>query len=72
MSTNTKEKTRMSDDFDIVFESPSPCCGEAFSWVWDESELHFTAECGCMKRYNLLPATARVEHDPEDFDDYEE
>jgi hypothetical protein len=59
----------MSDDFDVVFESPSPCCGEELPWEWDESELHFTAECGCMKRYHLQPTTAQIERDEEDFED---
>jgi len=70
---NPKEKINMSnDDFDVIFESPSPCCGEVLPWEWDETELYFTAECGCMKRYRLRPTNALVEHDPEDFEDYDE
>jgi hypothetical protein len=62
----------MSDDFDVIFESLSPCCGEAFHWLWDESELNFSAECGCMKRYHLRPSTALLEQDKEDFEDYDD
>ena len=59
----------MSDDFDVTFESPSPCCGEGLEWEWSSDELHFEAECGCMKRYRLRPLTAHIEHDIEDFED---
>ena len=72
VSNPNEKKPIMSDDFDIIFESPSPCCGEVLSWEWDEPELRFGAECGCMKRYHLRPITALVEHDAEDFEDYDE
>lgn len=58
----------MSDDFDATFGLPSPCCGEALPWEWDESELKFESECECMKRYTLVPMTAVVEHESEDFE----
>lgn len=72
MSNPTEKKPIMSDDFDVIFESPSSCCGEELPWEWDESELQFNAECGCMKRYHLRPATALVERDVEDFEENEE
>ena len=73
MSPNpAKEKNQMSDDFDVTFESPSPCCGESLNWEWEDTELRFEAECGCMKRYHLRPLTALIEHDAEDFEDYDD
>lgn len=68
----TKEKNTMSDDFDVVFESPSPCCGIHLHWEWDEGELNFHSECDCMKRYHLTPMTAQVERDEEDFEEYDD
>lgn len=65
----SSEKNKMSDDFDVQFESPSPCCGDHLNWVWDSEELAFHAECDCMKRYHLRPHTASVECDAEDFED---
>jgi hypothetical protein len=58
----------MSDEFDIVFESLSPCCGDALHWEWNENELFFHSECGCLKRYNLRPIAAEVEHESEEFE----
>ncbi|KPL07303.1 hypothetical protein AMJ86_04770 [bacterium SM23_57] len=58
----------MSDEFDIMFESPSPCCSEALDWEWDDSELSFQAECNCMKRYTLRPTLAEIEHESEEFE----
>ena len=58
----------MSDEFDIVFESPSECCGESLHWEWSEAELCFESECACMKRYNLRPIAAEVEHESEEFE----
>ena len=62
----------MSDVFDAIYEAPSPCCGESLHWEWDENELRFDAECECMKRYQLAPITAQVEHDSEEFESDDE
>lgn len=68
---NTKEQP-IFDDFDDEYESYSPCCHESFEWLWDEGEMCFLAECGCMKRYRLRPTQAiRVRID-EDFENDEE
>ena len=58
----------MSDEFDVLFESPSQCCGEAMHWEWDDEHYYFEAECGCMKRYTLRPTSAEIEHESEEFD----
>ena len=58
----------MSDEFDIVFESLSECCGESLHWEWSEVELSFESECACMKRYILRPIAAEVVHDSEEFE----
>ena len=62
----------MSDVFDTVYEATSPCCGESLHWEWDGEELQFDAECECMKRYKLTPATAQVDHDSEEFESDDE
>jgi hypothetical protein len=62
----------MSNDFDVIFETPSPCCGIHLHWEWDETVMHFHAECDCMKRYHLIPATADVERDAEEFENDDE
>ena len=50
----------MSDDFDILYHSTAPCCGEDLGWEWDEDELCFVAECGCTNGYQLIPSRATV------------
>ncbi len=62
----------MSEDFDIIYENVSPCCGESLHWEWNDTDLLFDSECGCMKRYHLKPITAVVEHDREDFEEDED
>ena len=62
----------MSSDFDVLFESVSPCCAEGLHWEWNEDELRFDSECGCMKRYHLKPISATIEHDNEDFEGYDD
>jgi hypothetical protein len=52
----------MSDDFLIVFEEHSPCCGDVLTWEWNEDNLYFEGECDCFKRYILRPLTARFEN----------
>jgi hypothetical protein len=61
----------MSNDFDINYESSSPCCGESLGWDWDESELQFGGECSCGKNYYLIPNTAIVIADTDNEDDNE-
>ena len=61
----------MSEHFDILFESASPCCGEGLGWEWDEDELQFTAECSCLKCYHLIPNTASMIADADNEDDDE-
>lgn len=58
----------MSDVFDIVFESPSPCCSESMHWEWNDEDLVFESECNCMKRYTLRPTAAEIEHESEEFE----
>lgn len=62
----------MSDDFDVIFESPSTCCGNGLHWEWDAEHMRFHSECECMKRYHLRPLTAQIESDAEDFEDYDD
>ena len=61
-------KTNMSDEFDIMFESPCPCAGETMHWEWDDEHLYFEAECSCMKQFILRPITAEIEQVSEDFE----
>jgi len=58
----------MSDVFDAIYEATSPCCGEALHWEWNDAEMRFDSECECMKRYQLSPLTAEVDHDSEEFE----
>lgn len=62
----------MSNDFDVQFEAPSTCCGDALEWTWDSTELKFHAECSCMRRYHLQPLTCLLELDDEGFEDYDD
>lgn len=62
----------MSKEFDLMYESVSPCCGDGLDWEWNSDELHFNAECGCMKRYHLKPIEAELVKDSEDFEDDDE
>lgn len=58
----------MSEDFETIYEEPSPCCNEYLEWEWNNDFLHFEGECACMKRYILTPITALLEKDSEDIE----
>jgi len=58
----------MSDEFDVMFESTSECCGDEMHWEWNDVELYFQSECSCMRRYTLRPVGAEIEHESEEFD----
>lgn len=53
----------MSEDFDSLYASNLACCGDIPEWVWDEEEMYFSFECGCLKTQTLRPKTGHLECD---------
>lgn len=68
---NTKDSI-VVDDFEVEYESYCPCSKEILDWYWEESDMCFFAECGCMKRFSLKPTHAIRVHQEEDFEEDEE
>ena len=65
-------KPLMSEDFDSLYTSTLACCGDIPEWEWDEEEMYFSYDCGCLKTQTLRPKTGHLECDSVDVEHYDE
>jgi hypothetical protein len=48
-------------DFETHYEDSKCQCGdERLELDWDDTDLVFVAECGCMKRHELKPTICTI------------